>query len=313
MFQKLNQPLWPQSKLSLTTPMSLLLAGASMVVGVWLYVRGFPYEGSAIAYMLGGVVFAWPYYSARFTFYMTWLVMMCFVPMSIWLQNKAVEVDAWSYRPHEGYLVWFTKAGEGWWRWSRHLWLGNDMPAMEYVFYPLFGLFQMTLYSLFSHLLPDDWFEQPHRHLRWVFPVVFLPLTAGFAWIYFKYPKPGVTDYIYWLTWVGFVVTGGAYAVSRNYRAYSRAPAYWIWAVGMGVIFMPPWEFFHSCFNRDWVYNPAQTFPALISWRGAGIPLSEFFGYITTATTFQALMLLFILKFGKVVIKNYELVPFSRR
>lgn len=311
MLAKLNLPLWPKGRLNLTTPLSLILAGGSAVLGTWLYLRGFAYEGSTIAYMLGGVIFGWPYYSARFTGYMTWLVMMCFVPISIWLQNKGVETGSWHYRPHEGYLAWLTKAGEGWWHWTRHLWLGNDMPAMEYAFYPLFGLFQMTMYSLYSHLLPDHWFEQAHRKLCWVFPVVFVPMLIGFAWMFFRFPNPGKTDYLYWLTWVGYIITGGAYLVSSNYRRYVKSPAYWIWVAGMGLVFMPIWEFFHCCYNNDWVYNLENTFPAAYTWRGAGIPISEFFGYITTATTFQALMLLFIRRFGKVVIKNYKLVPFS--
>lgn len=56
-----------------------------------------------------------------------------------------------------------------------------------------------------------------------------------------------------------------------------------------------------------------QHFPFFVTYRGAGIPLSELLGYLTTATTFQGLMLLFIRKFGKIVIKDYALVPFSRR
>ena len=274
--------------------------------------EGYTYEGSAIGYMLGGFFLFLPYYSARFTSWMTWLVLTCFVPISIWLQNKGVETQSWHYRPKEEYLCWITASGEGWWHWTRHLWLGNDMPAMEYAFYVLFGLFQMTLYSLYSHVLPDHWFEQVQPKLKWVFPVVFSLLFAGFVGIYFLYPKPGKTDYLYWLTGVGYVVTGGAYWVSKNYRRYAQSPAYWIWVVGMGVVFMPVWEFFHCCYNRDWVYEPANTFPPLYTWRGVGVPVSEFFGYITTATTFQALILLFIRRFGKSVIKDFQLVPFSR-
>ena len=312
MFQKLNQPVWPNSRFNLTTPLSLILAGLSAAVGVPLYLRGYTYEGSAIAYMLGGIFLFYPYYSARFTGYMTWLVMMCFVPISIWLQNKGVETMSWHYRPRVEYLVWITKPGEGWWLWTRHLWLGNDMPAMEYAFYLLFGMFQMTFYALYSNWLPNHWFEQPHRALKWIFPLLFPLLFAGFIAIYFMFPKPGKTDYLYWLTGVGYVVTGGAYVISRNYRRYTQSPAYWIWLVGMGLLFMPAWEFFHSCLNHDWVYNLENTFPPAYTFKGAGIPISEFFGYITTATTFQALMLLFIRRFGRVVIKNYELVPFSR-
>jgi hypothetical protein len=81
----------------------------------------------------------------------------------------------------------------------------------------------------------------------------------------------------------------------------------------MAAMFMPCWEFFHCCWNHDWIYDRANTFPFFITYRGAGIPLSELLGYLTTATTFQGLMLLFIRKFGKIVIKDYSLVPFSRR
>jgi hypothetical protein len=44
----------------------------------------------------------------------------------------------------------------------------------------------------------------------------------------------------------------------------------------------------------------------------AGIPYTSFFGYLTTATTFQALVMLLILKFGHIVIKERRLVPFAR-
>ena len=312
MWKKLNSPCWPQGRLNLTTPLSLLLAAACVAYGGWLYARGFTYEGAAIAYMLGGTFFFHPYYSARYTVWMTWLILMCFVPMSIWLQNKGVETESWHYRPRDGYLAWITQPGEGWWRWTRHLWLGNDMPAMEYAFYLLFALFQMTSYTFYSHLLPDHYFEQPRPRLKWLFPVVFVLLFAGFVGIYFMYPKPGKTDYLYWLTGVGYVMTGLAYCVSANYRRYAQAPAFWSWVVWMGVIFMPVWEWFHSCLNRDWVCNPENTFPPAYVWHGVGVPISEFFGYITTATTFQALLLLFIRRFGKSVIKDFNLVPFSR-
>ena len=313
MLNALNQPLWPQSKLSLTTPLSLLLTGASVVAGVWLYARGYTYEGAALAYMLGGILFAWPYYLARFTWYMTFLVMSCFIPASVWAQNKAVEAGSWYYRPHEGYLAWITKGGEGWGHWTRHLWLGNDMPAMEYAFYPMFCLFQVTLYALYSHLLPDHWFERAHPKLRWLFWIVITPVLASFVAIYFLFPNPNCTDYLYWLAGLGYVITVAAWFISPNYRAYTRSPAFWIWVLFMAVTFMPVWEFFHCCLNHDWIYERANTFPFYLTYRGAGIPISELLGYLTSATTFQGLMLLFIRKFGKIVIKNYELVPFSRR
>lgn len=313
MLARLNAPLWPNSKLNLTTPLSLLLTGLSMIIGIALYRRGFTYEGATCLYMLAAVMFAWPYYSARYTGYMTWLVLMSFVPMSIWLQNKGVETQAWFYREHSGYLAWITKPGEGGLQWTRHVWLGNDMPAMEYVFYPLFCFFQITLYAVFSHLLPDHWFEQARPSLRWVFPLLFALLFVGFISLHFLYAKPAQTDYVYWLTGVGYAVTGVTYCLSRNYRNYTQSPAFWIWLVGMGVFFLPAWEIYHCCINRDWVYDPQHTFPILYSFRGAGFPVSQPFGYITTATTFKALMMLLVLQFGHLVIKNPKLVPFSSK
>jgi hypothetical protein len=313
MWEKLNTPAWPQSRLSLTTPLSLILMCISMATGVMLYRRGYTYEGATLVYMLGTILFAWPYYSARFTWGMTFLVLSSFIPISIWAQNKAVESGSWHYRPHDGYLLWITKEGEGWEHWTRHLWLGNDMPAMEYAFYPLFCLFHVTLFALYSHLLPDHWFEQIHPKLRWYFPVVYSTVVIAFVAIYFLFPNPSqMTDYLYWLTAVGYVITIIAYAVSPNYRDYTQSPAFWIWVIGIGGLFMPVWEFFHCCLNHDWIYDRAKTFPFYLTYRGAGIPLSELLGYLTTATTFQGLMLMFIRQFGKVVIKNYALVPFSR-
>jgi hypothetical protein len=313
MLNRLNAPLWPDGKLNLTTPLSLLLTAASVITGIIIYLAGYTYEGATLVYMLGSVMFAWPYYAARYTNYMTFLVLTSFVPMSIWLQNKGVETGAWYYRDHGEYLAWITKGGEGWWQSTRHVWLGNNMPAMEYVFYPLFCLFQVVLYALYSHLLPDCWFEQVHPALKAVFPVIFTLLFGILISLHFFYAKPDQTDYVYWLTLVGYVITGATYCLSPNYRHYTQAPAFWIWVIGMGILFMPLWEIYHCCINRDWVYDPQHTFPFLYSFRGAGFPVSQPFGYITTATTFKALMMLLMLNFGHLLVKNPTLVPFSRK
>lgn len=312
MLAKLNTPLWPHSKLSLTTPLSLLLTVLSATAGIWLYRKGYTYEGATLVYMLGGILFAWPYYSSQFTWRMTALVLSSFVPVSIWAQNKAVQSGSWHYRPHNEYLLWITNEGEGWKAWTRHLWLGNDMPAMEYLFYPLFCLFQITIFSLYMHVLPDRWFEQKHPKLRFVFPIVIALVVSAFVAIYFIFPNPHCTDYLYWLAGVGYAITLFGYAISWKYRNYTQTPAFWIWAVGMGGLFMFCWEFFHCCLNHDWIYNRANTFPFFITYHGCGIPLSELLGYLTTATTFKALMLLLTLEFGFVLIKNPTRIPFCK-
>ena len=262
--------------------------------------------------MLAATIFAWPYYSVRYTGYMTWLVFVCFVPMGIWLQNKGVQNSAWLYRPHNEYFLWITEQGEGWCRFTRHGWLGADMPLMEYAFYPLFCFFQVTLYSLYSHLLPDRWFEQSHRALSKFFPIVFAGIFTLFVSIYFFCRRPPNTDYFYWLTGGAYVFAAVTYGASWKYRKYTATPAFWIWLVGMGLMFLPLWEIYHCCINRDWVYDPNHNFPILYSFRGAGFPMGQPFSYLTTAITFKALMIYLILNFGHILVKNPKLVPTCR-
>ena len=75
---------------------------------------------------------------------------------------------------------------------------------------------------------------------------------------------------------------------------------------------MVAWECFHCCIDRDWVYDLKNTFPPAYVFRGVGIPFTDFFGYLVTATTFQALMYFFITQLGHIVIKDGDQVPFSR-
>lgn len=309
----LNRPIWPQGRLDRTTPLNLILIATSVVSGIVLYRKGYTYEGSVLVYMLGGILLGWPYYSARYTGWMTALVFSSIVPATIWLQNKAVEVGLWGYPEGKIYWMgWFTKAGQGPGHWSRHLWLGNDMPVMEYLFYPAFCMFQVVLYALYSHLLPDRWFEQAHPRLKRLFPWIFGPITAVWLAIYFIFPNPRATDYAWWMMGFGYVITWAAWWKSPSFRAYSQCPAFWLWFLIMAVGFLPPWEAFHIGINHDWAWNIPNTFPAAYTFRGASLPFHEFFGYFTSATTFQALMFYFIRSLGNLVVKDRALVPFSR-
>jgi hypothetical protein len=310
----LRQPLWPGGRLNLTAPLHLLLTMACLLLGVILYRRGFTYEGSVLAYMVGGIVFAWPYYAVRYTGWMTALVFSSIVPATILLQNKAVEVGLWGYPEGKQYLLgWLIRAGEGPGRWTRHLWLGNDMPVMEYLFYPAFCLWLVVLYALFSHLLPDRWFEEEQQWLRPLFVWVFGPITATWLALYFLFPNPRATDYAWWMMGAGYAITWLAWFRSPAFRAYTKCPAFWLWFFLLAVLILPVWEAFHIGINHDWAWNIPNTFPAAYTFRGASLPIHEFFGYFTSATTFQALMFFFIRQLGTVVVKDYALVPFSRR
>ena len=302
----------PESALDRTTPLNLLLVGACVLAGGWLYALGYTYEGSVLIYMIGGIVFAWPYYSARYTWWMTSLVFAAVVPTTIWLQNKAVEVGLWGYPAEKAYwLGWITRQGDGPFHWTRHLWLGNDMPVMEYLFYPAFCFWQVTLYAAFSHALPDRWFEERHSRLAPLFSWVYGAITAAWLASNFLFPNPRTTDYAYWMMGFGFGITWAAWLWSPSFRAYTTSPAFWLWGFLMAVCFLPLWEAFHIGINGDWAWNIENTFPALYTFRGASLPFHELFGYVTTATTFQALMFSYIRSLGPVVIKDRSLVPFS--
>ena len=71
----LRRPAWPDGPLDRSTPLNLMRVAACVGGGVLLYLRGFTYEGSVLVYMLGTIVLGWPYYSARYTGWMTALVM----------------------------------------------------------------------------------------------------------------------------------------------------------------------------------------------------------------------------------------------
>ena len=88
---RISEPLWPQSRsLNRTSPRNLLLVAASVAAGVWLYRAGYTYEGAAAFFMLAGAVFAFPYYYCRYTGWMTYLVFVGLMPLSIWLQCRGV-------------------------------------------------------------------------------------------------------------------------------------------------------------------------------------------------------------------------------
>ena len=126
---------------------------------------------------------------------MTSLVFAAVVPTTIWLQNKPVEVGLWGYPAGKAYwLGWITRQGDGPFQWSRHLWLGNDMPVMEYLFYPAFCFWQVTLY----------------------------------AWLaaHFLFPNPRAMDYAYWMMGFGFGITWAAWLWSPGFRAYTASPAF---------------------------------------------------------------------------------------
>ena len=306
----LRRPRWPDGPLDRTTPLNLILVAACVAVGVLLYARGFTYEGSVLVYMIGTIVLGWPYYSARWTGWMTSLVMAAIVPTTIWLQNKAVEVGLWGYHADKKVLLgWLTQEGDGPFGWTRHLWLGNEMPTMEYAFYPLFCLWQVVMFSLYSHLLPDRWFEEEHKALRRSFPWIFGAITALWLSLRFIFPSPGPTDYAYWMMGCGFGITWAAWVWNKSFRAYTASPAFWIWGAFI-MLFLPVWEAFHVGINRDWTWNIENTFPAAFTIRGESVPIHELFGYVTTATTFQALMFLYARALGKVVVKDEKLIPF---
>lgn len=300
----LSQPLWPDTRLNRTTAAQLALALCFMVAGVYFYSRGITYEGSLLVYMYPTIVIAQPYFLKEYRVPVPFLVLLIQIPHLISAQVDGVSIGNWFYRQDALYLFGrITEQGEGPFNWTRLLYFGAEMPVMEYLYYPSQGYFQMTLFSLFLAVLPQRWVTVEKRWLGPAFIAFFAVFTAAFFWSY----TLRVVDIMdnNWSIFVGPVVfVWAALAFSRTYRRLTRTPALWLWILCVGCLYMPVWEFFHSCINRDWTYVANNPMPPMYVYNGSPVPIVEPFGYIGVSVLFPALLSLLRDYLGKWMLRE---------
>ena len=187
-----------------------------------------------------------------------------------------------------------------------------NMPFMEYLFYPIFFIFNMTVYCFFSHILPRKPFEQVSKYFR--FMHYFLLLLAVYALLVtfiYDYHLDNV-DYGYLFPALALVVLLIIYAINSSYREWLSSPAAFIWLILMGFIYLPIWEYFACLVWHDWLYDISKTTPAGYCAMGHCIPIYEIILYPTVALAFSALFFRMIQAFKKEVIKDYNLFPFAK-
>jgi hypothetical protein len=108
-----------------------------------------------------------------------------------------------------------------------------------------------------------------------------------------------------WSIFIGPVVfVWAALAFSKSYRRHTRTPAFWLWILLVGCLYMPAWEFFHSCINRDWTYVANNPMPPLYIYNGSPIPVVEPFGYVGVSVLFPALLSLLRDYLGKWMLRQ---------
>ena len=108
---KLCSPAFANSKI-INSWGNLLTALAAFIAGILIFSAGYTYEGHMFFLFIAPAIFGWPYYTQIFTYKMT-LLIMAFIPITIWLQNKNVEVGTWYYPEGHKYIGWITEQGQG--------------------------------------------------------------------------------------------------------------------------------------------------------------------------------------------------------
>lgn len=263
--------------------------GASL--GILLYLRGYTYEGGMLAYMLPVWIIGRPYFAKRFTGFVPLFAVALLVPPLIYIQNAGVTARNWEYGGQHRFLLGIiTPEGDGPLQWTRWLWLGTSMPAVEYLFYPAMSYFMLMSFALFTSALPDRANLERSPARGRCFYVAYAVFTAGFLALLLLREPSDVMDHNWYVMAVGITTGWLGLLVSRSFRELIRTRAMWWWLLFMGCGFQPLWEFFHSCLNHDWVYVTGRTMPAAYTFNGAPITLVEPFGYIAVTVTFPALI-----------------------
>jgi hypothetical protein len=305
---RLTSPLWPRSRWNRTSPLNLMLTGLCVSLGFVIYAKGYTYEGAMLAYMISTIVFAWPYFRAKYTRWMAPLIMVTILPQLLWAQNKGVESGNWSYVPEAKHLLGkVTEQGQGPFGWTRIFYFGNVMPTVEYIFFPAMGVFQMTAFTLFVSVLPERFLVRRRRN-GIAFYVFYGAFTLLFAVLFYIFNHKEM-DFTWCMMCVGISTTWIGLAISRSYRALVETPAMWLWLLFMGFIFMTLFDLFHSCLNHDWLFASRPTMPAMYTINGAPITLVEPFGYIALATAFPAHISMYADHLKRIVVRSEEAVP----
>lgn len=270
--------------------LQVALALAGFAFGLIVRAHGLSYEGTLLAYLLPMIAVGQRQFMSRFRIAMPLLALGLLLPALIAIQNSGVRAGSWRYAADAHFWLGYLRAsGDGPWRWTRFLYTGVEMPAIEYLFYPAMAYFMMLAFNLFS-LLAREHAESSTR-LRCFFGC-YAALSAGFLALLIYRNRLDAMDRNWFLTGVGLTTGWLGLLASPSLRRVVSMRWFWHWLLVMGCGFQPAWEFVHSCINKDWVYVERRSLPPLYTFNGAPIPIVEPFAYLAVSVTFPALMCL---------------------
>lgn len=288
-FDKLRSPVG--TKLRETTPLRLVCSAATAAAGVYAYRAGYTYEGSLAVYLLPTCILGWPYLMSVFRWPLPVLGALGLMPVLVVIQNGGVQAGNWIYPENKRFLLGhITEQGDGPLGWTRLLWTGTQMPAIEYLFYPLMATFMLCSFALFLSFAPKS-LHVESRSGKGLFVALFAAMIVFFLVLRVQHDRP-VMDHNWYLIGVGFANGVAALLLSPSFRRLISLRAWWVWLAIMGCGVQPLWEFTHSCVNHDWVYDAERVMPIMYVYNGAPISVLEPLGYLGVSITFPALVCL---------------------
>ncbi len=303
----LNSPLWPHSRLELTTPLHLLLMVVSLVLGILCYAHGYTFDGGTLVYLTLIVIFSRPYYTRAYKGWAFFLILLALIPVANVIQNKIMEAGQLAHPQQANYLLGrVTAEGDGPFKWTRFIYTGQELPSLDgSVDHLLLSYMFSTCFMMFLHVLPER-FKRPRRASQVAFYVFFVAFTGLFAVLPLVFPNQAgnKVDWLWLMTSMSFVYTWLALALSKSYRALVKTPAMLLWMVLMGLILSPSFETLHSCINHDYWYRAEANMTTMYMCNGVAITVNAPFYHMGYAVVFPAFLGLFMDYLRKLAVRD---------
>jgi hypothetical protein len=295
LWQTLRRPLWPDSRLELTTPLTFLLMGLSILLGIICYVKGYTFDGGTLVYLVPLVIFSRKYYARAYKGWAFLLILVALIPFGNYVQQKLQEYVQMFHPPASYLLGRVTAEGDGPFKWTRFIYTGQELPAIDgSVDHLLLSYWFSTAFMIFFHWLPER-FKQPSKAARNGFYGFFILFSVLFAVLPQLFPnKSGRSmDYLWLMTSMSFVYTWIGLALSKSFRRLVSTPGMLMWMAFMGLVLSPMFETLHSNINNDYIYPAENNMTVLFTLNGAPITVNAPFYHIGYSVLFPAFLGIF--------------------
>jgi hypothetical protein len=233
---------------------------------LWRVIFAFKYSYEAHIYIetVIPVLFAYPFMCSFFTSLRR--LAICLLPLTFFViieQIKCVQFGQWFYCDDCGikFIAWGRECGS---LLERLLFLGEEMPMIEILFYPAYIVMTVAIAALALSIFTDEW-KTPKKSLGFFFPLVFGITTSvmGVCIIWFFIRNQGRTAPVHALAafasnamlWIGFVL-------SETIRKLVRTRLFVIGTV-FSIIQTALFEVYHSTLQQHWIYGTENSIASL--------------------------------------------------